>query len=179
MNATPAPCLSFVALGSNLNNPEQQVLSGIAALKKLGNTQLLVRSSLYQSAAIGPGAQANYINAVVKLSTLLTPLQLLDALQLIESQHGRTRNIRWESRTLDLDILLYNNERIASSRLSIPHPEMLKRNFVLYPLYEIEPNLVLPNGSSLTKQLQQSSAADLTKLPSRSALAGSTLADSH
>jgi 2-amino-4-hydroxy-6-hydroxymethyldihydropteridine diphosphokinase len=159
----------FVALGSNLDQPLDKVVSGMAAIATLADTQLLASSSLYQSAAIGPSAQDDYINAVAKIVTALKPLQLLDALQTIEVAHGRKRGIRWAARSLDLDLLLYGEQQLKHSRLTVPHPEMTQRNFVLLPLQEIAPDLILPSGQTLTTVLSHCPPNGITKLPNRGA----------
>lgn len=139
----------FIGLGSNLGNPERQIQAAIAALKANPQIVLGQLSPLYRNPAIGPGEQPDYINAVVELFTALEPLALLRELQTIENAQGRVRNVRWGSRTLDLDLLLYGSEAIATDELIVPHPRMATRNFVLYPLYAIAPDLTLPDGTSL------------------------------
>ena len=98
---------------------------------------------------MGPADQPDFINRVIALNTDLTPEQLLDELQAIENQQGRIRTIHWGPRTIDLDILLYGNETISTPRLTIPHPGLKDRAFFIYPLSEINPNLILPNGESI------------------------------
>jgi 2-amino-4-hydroxy-6-hydroxymethyldihydropteridine diphosphokinase len=144
---------AYVGLGSNLENPRIQVEQAFSELANIEKTELIGRSRLYRSRAIGPGEQPDYINAVALLSTELTPLELLDALQAIEQAHRRIRIEHWGTRTLDLDILLLDNQIIDSERLKVPHPYLSQRNFVLYPLADIAPNLILPNGIALTELL--------------------------
>lgn len=139
---------AYVAIGSNLQQPLQQVLLAITSIRKLPNTHVCSISSCYQSPPLGPADQPDFINCVVALDTELLPLQLLDALQGIESQQGRVRLLRWGPRTIDLDILLYDNQIINSPRLTIPHIGLKERPFFLYPLVEIAPDLVLPDGDS-------------------------------
>ncbi len=134
----------FVGLGSNLESPVQQVSSAVNELAELETTQLLQHSSLYRSSPVGPQDQDDFINAVAMLETDLKPLDLLDALQELENRHGRRRLRHWGERTLDLDILAYGNSSIASDRLTIPHPEIANRTFVLKPWAEIEPNWSIP-----------------------------------
>lgn len=142
----------YIGLGSNLQHPCQQLQQALLALKQLPTTQLISHSSLYRSPPLGPADQPDYINAVAILSTELTPHALLFLLQAIETQQGRVRNgIRWGPRTLDLDILLYDNLCFTDSRLTLPHPGLYERAFVLYPLYECAPDLVLPNGRPLAE----------------------------
>ena len=127
----------FIALGSNLNNPIYHLEKGIRDINHLSETQVTKRSSLYKSNPIGPQNQSDYINAVIKIVTNYDPLPLLDVLQDIENKHHRKRVKRWGPRTLDLDILIYNDLIINHERLVIPHPEMINREFVLIPLKEI------------------------------------------
>ncbi len=140
---------AFIGLGSNLDDPHEQIGRAFAELAQIPNTLLRARSSLYQSTAVGPGDQPDYINAVAEVSTELSPLALLDALQTIERAHHRERKVHWGPRTLDLDILLLDNLQIDSERLKVPHPYLEERNFVLHPLWEIAPTLILPNGRRL------------------------------
>lgn len=156
---------AFIGLGSNLEDPQQQILNAFDHLGKIPNTQLINRSSLYRSTAIGPGEQPDYTNAVAELHTELEPEALLDQLQQIENRQGRVRgDIRWTARTLDLDLLLFNNATIGTARLSVPHPLLAERNFVLYPLHEIAPTLTLPNGDTLAALLRRVAPAGLSRL---------------
>ena len=142
--------LCYIALGSNLGDPVRQARTAIALLSGMPELSLQAVSSLYRSAPMGPQDQPDYINAVIALETSLTPLALLDLLQRIELEHGRERkDERWGPRTLDLDILLYGQEIINNPRLTVPHYGMKLREFVIYPLLEIAPQLMLPCGSSL------------------------------
>lgn len=143
---TPAsrPVLVYVGLGSNLEQPLEQLRRALPGLDELPNTRLLRHSHLYRSAPLGPRDQPAYINAVAELQTRLAPLDLLDGLQAIESRHGRQRTVHWGSRTLDLDILLYGDSSMRSERLQIPHPELAQRAFVLAPLSELVPESHVP-----------------------------------
>lgn len=143
----------FIGLGSNLEDPISQVSEALKELAQIPNTRVLKQSQLYRSDPVGPPGQPDYINAVAELETELNPNELLDALQSIEQAHQRRRLVRWGPRTLDLDILLIDREQIATERLSVPHPYMHEREFVLYPLAEIAPELQLPNGESLDSLL--------------------------
>ena len=127
----------FIALGSNLNNPIYHVEKGIRDVNHLPETRVIKRSSLYKSKPVGPQNQSDYINAVIKIMTNYEPMELLDNLQSIENKHNRKRIKRWGPRTLDLDILIFNNLIINHERLIIPHPEIINRDFVLIPLKEI------------------------------------------
>lgn len=142
---------AFIALGSNLDSPIKQVSKALKALHQHEKISVQACSSLYESAPMGPQDQANYINAVCNITTALQPEELLDALQSIELAHKRTRtNKQWGPRTLDLDMLTYNNMRIQSDRLTVPHPGMPDREFVLVPLFEIAPDLIMHDGQTLS-----------------------------
>lgn len=155
---------AYIGLGSNLANPRQQVAQALLALAAIPQTQLLASSPLYRSAPIGPGVQPDYVNAVALLETALNPLALLDALQAIEQDHQRVRIEHWGPRTLDLDILLLDQLQIDSERLKVPHPYLRQRNFVLYPLADISPELHLPDGTSLQQLMAQCPRAGLSPL---------------
>jgi len=133
--------LCYVALGSNLNNPTQQLNTAISTLKKIPHTQLLKTSSFYQTKPVGFSEQPDFMNAVVSLETTLTPHKLLAELQKIETQQGRVRTIQNGPRTIDVDLLLYGDEVINTPELTVPHPRMHEREFVLTPLREIAPEL--------------------------------------
>lgn len=135
----------FIGLGSNLEDPVAQLRTAFADLAHLAKTQVVKVSSLYTSRAVGP-VQPDYVNAVAALETELAPLELLDALQAIEQAHRRVRLEHWGPRTLDLDILLIDDQVLDLPRLKVPHPFMTQRNFVLWPLVEIAPDLQLPDG---------------------------------
>lgn len=140
---------AYIGLGSNLDDPVQQLHLALASLAKLPHSRLAGCSRYYRSAPLGPQDQPDYINAVAALDTTLEPDPLLDALQAIEAAQGRVRARRWGPRTLDLDLLLYGDEVLVTQRLTVPHPGLGERNFVLYPLYELAPDLVLPDGHVL------------------------------
>lgn len=142
---------AYIALGSNLNTPVEQLNNALKAIKNLPQTQLIAVSSFYQSKPLGPQDQPDYVNAVAKIETTLPPLSLLDELQRIENEQGRVRLRRWGERTLDLDILLYSNEIIQNERLTIPHYDMYNREFVIVPLWEITPDLIFPDGKKLSE----------------------------
>ncbi|WP_331352974.1 2-amino-4-hydroxy-6-hydroxymethyldihydropteridine diphosphokinase [Cellvibrio sp. UBA7671] len=157
--------LAYVGLGSNLEDPLAQVTGAFVELAELPLTSLLARSSLYSSRAVGP-EQPDYINAVALLDTQLAPLALLDALQAIEQAHQRVRIQHWGPRTLDLDLLLYSDQIIEEERLTVPHPYLTQRSFVLYPLADITPNLQLPDGTPLADLLSRCPADGLLRLSS-------------
>ncbi len=143
----------YVALGSNLDDPLAQLTQAVDSLKKFAKN--LKVSPFYGSKPLGPQDQPDYVNAVVKFETELEPLVLLDALQAIENQQGRVRLRRWGERTLDLDILLYDNVQLQTERLTLPHYDMHNREFVIVPLYDLSPELILPDGTPVTELYQQ------------------------
>ncbi|WP_240223726.1 2-amino-4-hydroxy-6-hydroxymethyldihydropteridine diphosphokinase [Rheinheimera hassiensis] len=162
---TPLRC--YIGLGANLDQPVAQLQQAVQALKQLTQSTLVAVSGFYGSKPMGPQDQPDYVNAVAAIDTALTAEQLLDALQQIEQQQGRKRKAeRWGPRTLDLDILLYGNQVIATERLTVPHYGLRVREFVLYPLYEIAPQLNLPDGTVLSSLLAQVSQNGLQKLHS-------------
>ncbi|NVJ59551.1 MAG: 2-amino-4-hydroxy-6-hydroxymethyldihydropteridine diphosphokinase [Gammaproteobacteria bacterium] len=147
--------LVYIGLGSNLGNSEQHLLLAFEALEKLSLTLSFKRSSLYRSAPMGPQDQNDYLNAVAEFKCDLPPIELLDQLQSIEQQHDRKRQgERWGPRTLDLDLLLYGNKAIDLPRLKVPHYGLKERNFVLLPLFELAPNLELPDGTGVAQLLE-------------------------
>ena len=154
----------YIALGSNLNMPIQQLKLAIKAMADLPDTEIKKVSSLYQSQPLGPQDQPDYVNAVACLETGLSPLALLDALQNIENEQGRIRLRRWGERTLDLDILLYDNQIIHNEHLTVPHYDMQNREFVIVPLYEISPELILPDGVSLQQLVKRFSSHQMAIL---------------
>jgi 2-amino-4-hydroxy-6-hydroxymethyldihydropteridine diphosphokinase len=155
----------YIGLGSNLQNPRQQVQTAAEELSQIPRCRLLKRSGLYRSPPMGPPDQPDYVNAVAALETELSPHQLLEALQSIEQRHGRTRGTeRWTARTLDLDLLLYGDQVIDTETLVVPHPGMAQRNFVLYPLQEIAPRLKIPGWGPLSRLIAGCDRDDLVKL---------------
>lgn len=138
-----------IGLGSNLDDPVRQVDSALSELADLPLTRLLRHSSLYRSAPMGPADQPDYVNAAALLETALEPLELLDALQAIEAAHGRRRMLRWGPRTLDLDLLAYGDLSLAHPRLVLPHPGIGERAFVLVPMAEIVPDMMIPGVGAL------------------------------
>ncbi len=158
------PAKAFLGLGSNLNHPPRQIKAALKAIAKLQGTQLLLCAPWYKSIAIGPGSQPPYINTVVEINTVLKPRALLRTLQQIEKQQGRKRIVRWGPRTLDIDILLYANQTLNTQQLQIPHPRLGERNFVLYPLANIAPQISLPDGTALAKLLANCSSEGIVRL---------------
>jgi len=146
---------AYIGLGGNIGDPITAIRSAIKALDKLPFTTLLSTSLLYSSSPLGPVPQPDFINAVTAIRTLLAPLPLLSRLQAIERGHGRIRDgVRWGPRTLDLDLLLYGERPIAEEVLIVPHPGLCQRAFVLYPLYEIAPDLEIPGYGPLAQLLK-------------------------
>ena len=140
----------YIGLGSNLALPKKQIQDACASLATLPDTALIKCSSLYKSQPMGPQDQPDYVNAVALIETALSPESLLQQTQLIESQQGRIRKAnRWGPRTLDLDMLLFGEQQINNEHLTVPHSGMKQREFVLYPLFEIAPDLILPCGVKL------------------------------
>jgi 2-amino-4-hydroxy-6-hydroxymethyldihydropteridine diphosphokinase len=135
---------AFVGLGANLGDPVVQVTRALSALAELDDTRVVRTSSLYRTAPIGHADQPDYINAVALLDTGLTPRALLECLQGIERAAGRERSFRNAPRVLDLDLLLYDDQLIATPGLAVPHPRMHERAFVLAPLLEIAPDAIVP-----------------------------------
>lgn len=143
---------AFIGLGANLGDAQRALTEAVEALRALQGVSELVESRRYRSAPIdstGP----DYINAVVSVSTTLTPQALLAGMQGIESAHGRQRPYRNAPRTLDLDLLLYGDQMLATEALTVPHPRLHQRAFVLHPLAELAPDLMLPAHGSVTALL--------------------------
>jgi 2-amino-4-hydroxy-6-hydroxymethyldihydropteridine diphosphokinase len=146
----------YIGIGSNLASPLRQVRQAIAELAQLPGSRLVAVSRLYRSRPMGPADQPDYINAAAAIETILEPLPLLDKLQAIEHAHLRKRGAqRWGPRTLDLDLLLYGSERIGNERLTVPHPGISERSFVLKPLLDIDNSLQLPGGQALQRLLDR------------------------
>ncbi len=147
--------VAYIALGSNLAGdldcPTSQVIRGFQSIDNISKTKLIKQSSLYQSAPVGYNAQPDFINAVAEISTQLSPENLLDALFKIENKAGRQRSFANAPRELDLDLLLYGDVKMDTKMLTLPHPRMFERAFVLLPLAEISPNLTSANGENIVK----------------------------
>jgi 2-amino-4-hydroxy-6-hydroxymethyldihydropteridine diphosphokinase len=148
------PHIAFIGLGSNIGDPPGQLRRAVAGLSGLPDTRVALLSSLYRSAPIGYPDQPEFVNAVAKLETALAPGVLLQALLEIEREHGRERTFRNAPRTLDLDILLYDDVRMHEPGLTLPHPQMHLRAFVLQPLLEIAPDCMIPGVGSAARALQ-------------------------
>ena len=155
---------AFIALGGNLDDPESKLRQGFAALAELPQTRLEAASSLYRSAALGHADQPDFVNAVAQLSTGLAPQALLAALLAIEQRFGRKRSFANAPRTLDLDLLLYGAQCLAEPGLSVPHPRMHRRAFVLVPLLEIAPDCVIPGLGPAADWLAACDGQSVSKL---------------
>ncbi|WEL54890.1 2-amino-4-hydroxy-6-hydroxymethyldihydropteridine diphosphokinase [Pseudomonas kermanshahensis] len=155
---------AYIGLGSNLDEPAEQLQNAFQALDQATGTRLVATSSLFTSDSLLPG-QPRYTNAVAALDTSLEPLALLDALQAIENDQGRVRKERWGPRTLDLDILLFGDQLIDVPRLQVPHYHMHARAFVLYPLAELVPaGFSLPDGRDLAQLISACPFVGLERL---------------
>lgn len=165
---------AYIGLGSNLEDPASQVNAGYAALAALPATELIARSALYRSAPVGYSEQPDFINAVAKVETALGARELLDALLAIEFNHGRVRDFPNAPRTLDLDLLLYGNLQLHAPGLTIPHPRMHERAFVLAPLAEIAPQCVIPGRGKVAELLRGVDAGSVALTLPGSAVAGRT-----
>lgn len=147
--------LVYIAIGSNLASPLEQVNAAIRALADIPDSRVVSVSSLYRTPPLGPQDQPDYLNAAVAFETSLAPEALLDHTQRIELQQGRVRKAeRWGPRTLDLDIMLFGDAIINSERLTVPHYDMKNRGFMLWPLFEIAPQLHFPDGLALRTALE-------------------------
>lgn len=144
----------WIGLGSNLGQPASEVSRAIEVLRRHTAFEHLVASSLYRSPPHGPQEQPDFINAVVRAETTLSPDQLLIELKAIEKTAGREPGLRWGPRILDMDILLYGDLQLHREGLTIPHKELRRREFVLYPMHEIDPDLHVPGAGALRELLQ-------------------------
>lgn len=146
---------AFIAFGANLGDAIRSHSDAVCAIEALPATQVVAQSALYQSAPIGVEGHPDYINAVLEVRTKLSPQGLLAALLDIERRHGRNRTLEVSPRAMDLDLLLYEDMRIVSESLTLPHPRMHLRAFVLLPLAELDPTLGIPGHGKLTQLLGQ------------------------
>jgi 2-amino-4-hydroxy-6-hydroxymethyldihydropteridine diphosphokinase len=143
---------AYIGVGSNLDDPRAQVLGAFAELAKLPNTRVILTSPIYRSRPFGPVPQPDYANAVVGILTRLEPRALLASLHSLEAARGRPKEReRWGPRVLDLDVLVYGSERLDDPDLTLPHPGIVERNFVLYPLADIAPELHIPGLGRVTE----------------------------
>jgi 2-amino-4-hydroxy-6-hydroxymethyldihydropteridine diphosphokinase len=156
--------LAYIGLGSNLNNPKAQIKQALIALNETPDVKVVALSSLYQSPPVDDSKQPDYLNAVCQVNTHLTGLELLRVCQKIEDKQHRVREKKWGARTIDLDIILYGVQVIASKALVVPHPEMMNRAFVLVPLAELEPDLKVPILGDIQALIDKLNATNLIKL---------------
>ncbi|MBZ4192723.1 MAG: 2-amino-4-hydroxy-6-hydroxymethyldihydropteridine diphosphokinase [Candidatus Contendobacter sp.] len=162
---------AYIGIGSNLDHPVAQVQHAFQALNDLPSSAGVVRSPLYCTAPVGgPPGQPDYINAVAALDTMLTPDDLLNALQALETAQGRVRAVRWGTRTLDLDVLLYGQMTSTDPWLTLPHPRLHQRAFVLRPLHDIAPLLTIPGRGMLAELLASCPPQAIARLEQLSAL---------
>lgn len=157
---------ALLALGSNLNDPVQQVEKATLMIGEHASINLLARSSLYSSSPRGPQDQDDYVNSAVLIETQLSPVELLTAMQTIERDFGRIKTRVWGERIIDIDIAFYGQETVQLTQpdLQIPHREALIRDFVLVPCLELAPEWLLPDGTRLKKHLQDCLTHRLTKI---------------
>ncbi len=156
--------IAFVALGANLDDPPAQVAAALSEFAALPQTRLVKCSSLYRCTPVGYREQPDFINAVAQIETVLAPRALLDALLAIEHNHGRVRDFRNAPRTLDLDLLLYGDLQYHEHGLTLPHPRMHERAFVLVPLAEIAPAVRIPGHGRTAEVLNNIDTSGVTKL---------------
>lgn len=155
---------AYLSLGSNLGDRREMLETALSRLEESGRVQVVKRSSLYETEPVGKTDQPSFLNIAVEISTDLDPEALLNLSQTIERGLGRTREVRWGPRTVDIDILLYENLAVATRRLVIPHPEMIRRRFVLLPLLEIAPAAALPDGRRLDQMLAAVSGQEVRRV---------------
>lgn len=156
--------LAYVALGANLGEPRRQLAAALDELDGLPETRVIARSGFYRSAPLDHVDQPEFVNSVAQIDTELAPEALLDRLQEIERRHGRERPFAGAPRTLDLDLLLYGSETIASARLSVPHPRMHERAFVLLPLLELDGAISIPGRGPAKSLLPACSSQKIERI---------------
>lgn len=155
---------AYIGLGSNLEAPERQLVSAFDEIGATAGVRLLARSSLYRSAPIGYADQPDFVNAVAAVATTLAPLELLAALLAIEQRHRRVRAAANGPRTLDLDILIYGDLITTETTLTVPHPRMHERAFVLHPLLEVAPRCLIPGRGPAAEWLARCSGQPITRI---------------
>ena len=157
--------IAYIGLGSNLEQPVAQITLARIAIASITGVQELAFSSLYHSLPMGPQDQPDYVNAVMGVKTDLLPMALLRSLQAIENDQGRQRiGERWGARTLDLDVLIYGEQEIDVPDLTIPHKGLEERSFVLYPLFEIAPQIIVPGKGSITDLIAKCPLSGLRRM---------------
>ena len=158
----------YLGLGSNQSDPINQIKNATKLIEKIETSKIIKKSSLYESLPVGYLDQPNFINQVISLQTSLSAAELFERFQQIEFQLKRVKKIVNGPRTIDIDILLFNQEIILTNDLTIPHPRMLDRAFVMIPLLEIEPNILVPKISNLKEILGKLDKKTLTKIDDQS-----------
>ncbi|WP_262964479.1 2-amino-4-hydroxy-6-hydroxymethyldihydropteridine diphosphokinase [Methylobacter psychrophilus] len=164
-NSPVTPVIAYIGLGSNLAEPVAQITSARTAIAAIAGLQELAFSSLYHSLPMGPQDQPDYVNAVMGVATELLPMDFLRCLQSIENDQGRVRiGERWGARTLDLDVLIYGDQIIDLPDLVVPHRGVDERSFVLYPLFEIAPQLVVPGKGAIADLIAKCPLSGLRRM---------------
>ncbi len=154
----------YLALGSNLNNPLKQMHTAISHIRYIKKTKLLDVSNFYESTPFDESKQNNYINAAVSIKTMLSPEALLHECQLIENKMGKVKLYHWGPRNIDIDIAFFGYLQMQTPKLTIPHPEIIHRDFVLQPLLDIAPHLTMPNDKPLSFYLDTCKKNNIKKL---------------
>jgi len=163
---------AYIGIGSNLSDPRAQVLGALERIAEIEGVQLVRRSQLYESPPLGPADQPDFVNAVAGVLTRLAPRELLTALQAVERAAGRPeKHERWGPRILDLDLLVYGRERWSDATLTLPHPGIVERSFVLYPLADVAPDLDVPGVGRVADLKRQVSAQSIRLLSAAQAAA--------
>lgn len=159
----------YIGIGSNLGGPRAQVEKALQSLQSLSVNGEFTASPLYQTTPTGPQDQPDFINAVAGFLTRLSAQDLLQALKVIENSQGRQRDgVRWGPRTLDLDLLLYGNESIDMDELTVPHPRIRERAFVMVPLFDVAPDISIPGQNDLQVLMKKVSREGVRKINANS-----------
>lgn len=157
---------AYIALGSNISRREAYLSAALNWLDEHDSIEVIKKSAVYETAPVGYIEQNDFLNMAVKIHTSLSAVELLDYCQAIENELGRKRVVKWGPRTIDLDILLYNHENMKAERLTIPHPHMHERAFVIVPLAEVAPNMIIPNleltASQIVSRLPEDDVQSMT-----------------
>jgi 2-amino-4-hydroxy-6-hydroxymethyldihydropteridine diphosphokinase len=156
--------VAYVGLGANLGEPRQQLRRALLELDAVPRTRVVKASSLYRSEPMGYANQPEFVNAVAQLETSLRAARLLAELQAIEARHGRSRSFANAPRTLDLDLLLFGESTVETAKLAIPHPRMHERAFVLQPLLEIAPEIIVPGRGPARELLKGCADQDVERI---------------
>jgi 2-amino-4-hydroxy-6-hydroxymethyldihydropteridine diphosphokinase len=160
---------AYVGIGSNLDEPAGQVRRALAALADVAQTRLLRQSSLFGSRPLGPAAQPDFVNAVAGMLTQLEVDAFFSSLRALESALGREpARVRWGPRRIDLDLLLFGEQQLDSPELTLPHPGIVQRNFVLYPLFEVAPGLTVPGCGRVAELAARADRAGIWRLDDQS-----------